>query len=79
MSHQTQLASLVLLVLFEGLHIDLCSLEAIGKRGAEAEKDKMVLACSLCTLVYTLLFYFCRVKLKHFEKFQDTTEALAGK
>lgn len=49
------------------------------KRGAEAEKDKMVLACSLCTLVYTLLFYFCRVKLKHFEKFQDTTEALAGK
>lgn len=39
----------------------------------------MVLACGLCTFVYTLSFYFFRVKLKHFEKFQDTTEALAGK
>lgn len=38
----------------------------------------MVLACGLCAVVYTLLFYVCRVKLKHFEKFQDTTEALAG-
>lgn len=29
---------------------------------------------------YTLnwAFCFCRVKLKHFEKFNDTTEALAG-
>lgn len=25
-----------------------------------------------------LMFFFYRVKLKHFEKFQDTTEALAG-
>lgn len=38
----------------------------------------MVVASGLCTSVYTLALYFCRVKLKHFEKFQDTTEALAG-
>lgn len=42
------------------------------------KKSVMVLASGLCPFVYTLVFFFCRVKLKHFEKFQDTTEALAG-
>lgn len=33
---------------------------------------------NLCTTLLMLNLFPVRVKLKHFEKFQDTTEALAG-
>lgn len=33
---------------------------------------------SACNIVHVKFFSCYRVKLKHFEKFQDTTEALAG-
>lgn len=58
-------------------------LQSGTKRGAviagAGKKASFFLASGLCTFVYILVFFFCRVKLKHFEKFQDTTEALAGK
>lgn len=34
---------------------------------------------SICPHNFSFFFFPSRVKLKHFEKFQDTAEALAGK